>query len=84
MFLIALLWGSALGRSFASKADQNKELPLFFFLLSLPNMKAVCLCVWVWEQHYKYEFRISGSLSSTAIGCLFPPSPLVNVFGFFF
>lgn len=47
---------------------------------SLPNMKAVCLCVWVWEQHYRYEFRISGSLSSTAIRCLFPPSPLVNVF----
>ena len=50
---------------------------------SLPNMKAVCLCVWVWEQHYKYDFRISGSLRSTAIGCLFPPSPLVIFFVFF-
>lgn len=52
---------------------------LFF---PLPNMKAVCLCVWVWGQHYKYDFRISGSLRSTAIGCLFLPSPLVIFFFF--
>lgn len=70
--------------------DQLWEDPLLLKLIKtkndlffpLPNMKAVCLCVWVWGQHYKYDFRISGSLRSTAIGCLFLPSPLVIFFFF--
>lgn len=36
--------------------------------LSHPNTRDVCLCVWVWGQHYKHEFRTFGSLSYTAIG----------------
>lgn len=33
--------------------------------LSHSNTRNVCLCVWVWEQHYKYELRTLGSLSIT-------------------
>ena len=39
-----------------------------FFPPSHPDTKAVCLCVWAWEQHYKYELGISGSLSFPAVG----------------
>ena len=43
-FLVACLWETALGGPFASKAEQNKEWPLFFHIQIQRMFAYVCGC----------------------------------------
>lgn len=65
-FLIACLWEPALASPFASKAEQNKEWPLFFLIQIQRMFVYVCGC------ESSITSMSFGSLSYTAIGKSIP------------